>query len=430
MSSAHVTTVPGQAVHAGDEAARVAISTETIGGRLTAVDAIRGLIMVLMALDHTRDFLQDLRIDALDPETTTIPLYFTRWVTHLCATMFVFLAGASVYLAGAMRKWSDRFAQARFVAARGIFLIFLELTLVRIVSQFNWSYDGLLLQVIWAIGWSFLILAALVACRVKAHWVGLLGAAIVLGHNLLEITPLGAAQSPPIWVWLRTFLLRPGGLDVAPGVTWISAYPILPWFGVMALGYAFGRALLLERPARLRITLGLGILLCLAFVGLRASAFYGDPAPWTIRDTLLKSFLAFLNCLKYPPSLLFVLMMLGPGLLILAAFEAVEKPRVPAEAPGPIRRILITFGRVPLFYYLIHWAVIHAIANIINKYEGVAVPWNRWGPDYTDFVPDYGYGLPLVYMVWISVVAIVYWPCRWFAELRRRRRDLTWLSYF
>jgi uncharacterized membrane protein len=163
-----------------------------------------------------------------------------------------------------MRKWSDRFAQARFVAARGVFLVFLELTLVRIVSQFNWSYNGLLLQVIWAIGWSFLVLAALVAFRVKAHWVGLLGAVIVLGHNLLDITALGAAQSPAIWVWLRTFLLRPGGLVVAPDVVWISAYPILPWFGVMALGYAFGTALLRERPARLRITLGFGILLCLA----------------------------------------------------------------------------------------------------------------------------------------------------------------------
>jgi uncharacterized membrane protein len=430
MSSAQAKVLPGQTTHAGDETAPIVISAETIGGRLTAVDALRGLVMVLMALDHTRDFLQDLRIDALNPETTTIPLYFTRWVTHLCATMFVFLAGASVYLAGTLRNWSDRFAHPRFVAKRGIFLILLELTLVRIVSQFNWSYNGLLLQVIWAIGWSFLILAALVACRVKAHWVGLLGAAIVLGHNLLDITPLGAAQSPSIWVWLRTFLLRPGGLVVAPGVVWISAYPILPWFGVMALGYAFGTALLRDRPARLWITLGIGILVCLAFVGLRASAFYGDPVPWTIRDTPLKTFLAFLNCLKYPPSLLFVLMMLGPGLLILAAFEAAEKPRTHTEAPGPMRRILITFGRVPLFYYLLHWVVVHTIANIINKYEGVAVPWNRWGPDYTGFVPDYGYGLPLVFVVWISVIAIVYSPCRWFAEVRRRRRDLTWLSYF
>jgi uncharacterized membrane protein len=430
MTSAQVTDTPGQTMHTGDETAPIVVSAETIGGRLTAVDALRGLVMVLMALDHTRDFLQDLRIDALDPQTTTIPLYFTRWVTHLCATMFVFLAGASVYLAGAMRKWSDPFAQARFVAKRGIFLILLELTLVRIVTQFNWSFNGLLLQVIWAIGWSFLILAALVACRVKAHWAGFLGAVIVLAHNLLDVTSLGAAQSPSIWVWLRTFLLRPGGLIVAPGVVWISAYPILPWFGVMALGYAFGTTLLRERPARLRITLGLGVLVSLAFVGLRASALYGDPLPWTIYDTPQKSFLAFLNCLKYPPSLLFVSMMLGPGLLILAALEAAERPRAQTEAPGLIRRILITFGRVPLFYYLLHWVVIHTIANIINKYEGVAVPWNRWGPDYTDFVSDYGYGLPLVYIVWISVIAIVYWPCRWFAELRRRRRDLTWLSYF
>src|SRR5262249_52306805 len=162
-----------------------------------------------------------------------------------------------------------------------------------------------------------------------------------------DLTSLGAAQSPAIWVWLRTFLLRPGGLVVAPAVVWISAYPILPWFGVMALGYAFGSALLRERPARLGITLGLGILLCLAFIGVRRSPLFGLPLPWTILHPPQKTFFAFPNRPKYPPSLLFVLMMLGPGLLILAAFEAAENPRAQAEAPGPIRRTLITFGRVP-----------------------------------------------------------------------------------
>src|SRR5262249_43906752 len=150
--------------------------------------------------------------------------------------------------------------------------------------------------------------------RTRAQFVGFLGAVIVLGHNLLDITPAGSAQGPTIWVWLRTLLFRPGGLVVGPAVSWLSGYPILPWFGVMALGYVFGQVLVLDQPARLRLTAGLGIGLCLAFIGVRAIALYGNPVPWTIEDTPLKSVLAFLNCQKYPPSLLFVLMMLGSGL--------------------------------------------------------------------------------------------------------------------
>jgi len=428
MSSVPGADVLGERVHAGVQTAPVAVSPELIGGRLTAVDALRGLVMVLMALDHTRDFFQDQRINPLDLATTTVPLFFTRWVTHLCAPVFVFLAGASAYLAGALGKWPDRVTQARFLAVRGLFLIVLELTLVRIVMRFEWGYRDMLLLVIWAIGWSFLILAVLVACHVKALWVGCIGAAVVLGHNLLDLTPLGTAASPLVWAWLRTLLLRPGALVVAPGVTWSSGYPILPWFGVMALGYGFGGVLLREKRSRLRITFGLGITACLAFVALRAGGTYGDPVPWKIQDTPLETFLAFLDCRKYPPSLLFVLMMLGPGLLILGSFEAMESGIKSSTGPGPVRRVLISFGRVPLFFFLLHFALVHAMAIAVNAFLGNPIPWNPFGDP--PLPPGCGYGLAVVYAMWLAVLVILYWPCRWFAELRRRRRDLTWLSYF
>jgi uncharacterized membrane protein len=428
MSSVPGEVVLGQRTIAAVQTAPVDVSPESIGGRLTAVDALRGLVMVLMVLDHTRDFFQDPRINPTDPATTTVPLFFTRWVTHLCAPVFVFLAGSSAYLARALGKWADPSAQARFLAGRGLFLIVLELTLVRIVMRFEWGYRDMLLEVIWAIGWSFLILAALLACRVKTLWVGCIGAAIVLGHNLLDITPLGTAASPLAWSWLRTLLLRPGALVVAPDVTWRSAYPIVPWFGVMALGYAFGGVLLREKRSRLRITFGLGITACLAFVALRASGIYGDPAPWTIEDTPLMSVLAFLNCRKYPPSLLYVLMTLGLALLILCSFEAVERGFKGSAGPGPVRRLLITFGRVPLFFFLLHFALVHAMAIAVNACLGNPIPWNIFGDP--PLPAGYGYELGVVYAMWLTVLVILYWPCQWFSELRRRRRDLTWLSYF
>jgi uncharacterized membrane protein len=392
----------------------------TVGGRLAAVDAVRGIVMVLMVLDHTRDFYMGMRVDPTDPATSTLPLFFTRWVTHFCAPLFVFLAGASVYLMRALGKQPDRREQARFLAARGLFLVVLELTLVRLGIFFNWSFGGMLLQVIWVIGLAMVLLSILVGLGVPSRLVGVLGAGIVLGHNVLD---LAAGSAAPPW-WL--ILLRPGQITLAPGIAWISAYPLLPWFGIMALGYAFGEVLVRDRASRVRLTAALGLAATLAFVGLRALAVYGDPVPFKLQDTTAGNVMAFLNCLKYPPSLLYTLMTLGPGLLVLAGLDASEGAIARhGRRAGTVRRALVTLGRVPLFYYLLQWPVIRILVIAVNTLAGETIPWT--GPPFDLRLP--AYDLPFVYLMWAAAVAILYVPSRWFAGLRLRRKDLAWLSY-
>jgi uncharacterized membrane protein len=398
---------------------------------------LRGVIMVLMALDHTRDFFTDARINPTDLATTTITLFFTRWVTHFCAPLFIFLAGASAYLMKATGKERGPDDLARFLASRGLFLIVLELTVVRLFLFFNWTPAILFLVVFWSIGMSMIILGALLKCRVPSRWIAALGAVIVLGHNLLDLAgvPLTTSESSAAQIALVTLLLRPGVLVPVPGVSWIVGYPVLPWFGMMALGYGFGEVLVKERPTRIRITAALGIAVILAFLVLRTLGVYGDPVPFRTQETTVKTILAFLNCQKTPPSLLFVLMTLGPGLLLLAWLEATEPdPAEAGTAPAPTarasmsapRRALMTLGRVPLFYFVLQWPVIHLLANVVGELSGQRIPWFDW---YTRYPDGHGYSLPFVYLMWGLVVAILYVPSRWYAGLKRRRKDLTWLSY-
>lgn len=405
------------------------------GGRLASIDVLRGVIMVLMVLDHTRDFFTDARLNPTNLETTTTSLFFTRWVTHFCAPLFIFLAGASAYLMKVRGEAHGRGPDdlARFLASRGLFLIVLELTLVRLFLFFNWTPALLFLLVFWSIGMSMIILAALVKCRVPPRWIAALGAVIVLGHNLLDLAgvPLITSESSVAQTTLVTLLLRPGILVPVPGASWIVGYPVLPWFGIMALGYGFGEILLKERPRRIQITAALGIAAVLAFLVLRILGVYGDPVPFRLQDSTIKTVLAFLNCQKAPPSLLFVLMTLGPGLLLLALLEATEPaedeadPTVRARASAP-RRALMTLGRVPLFFYMLQWPVIHLLANVVGELSGHRIPWFDW---YTRYPDGHGYSLPFVYLMWGLVVAILYVPSRWYAGLKQRRKDLTWLSY-
>ena len=402
-----------------------------LGGRLTSVDALRGLVMVLMALDHTRDFLQDMRIDPLNPATTTVPLFFSRWITHFCAPVFVFLAGASAYLMGALGKGRSPGQLARFLISRGAFLMLLELTAVRLGLTFRWSLDGMFLQVIWAIGLSLVVLGLLIGAGLSPRWIGALGALIVLSHNLLD---LGVSPSEDIFErgrasgsLLFTFLLRPGPLPLAPGITWFEAYPLLPWLGVMALGYAFGVVLVRERRARVRITALLGLAATVAFVLLRAGAFYGDPRPFQAQGTVVQSMMAFLNCRKYPPSLLYVLMTLGPGLVVLAALDFSEgEIALRGQLAGLPRLVLVILGRVPLFFYLLQWPAIRVVTNMFRAADGQEIHW--LSSPFRNPSAD-GLSLPVVYLAWAVVVAILSIPCQWYAGLKRRRRDWKWLSY-
>jgi uncharacterized membrane protein len=403
-----------------------------ISGRLTSVDALRGLVMVVMALDHTRDFLQDMSIDATNVASTTGPLFFTRWITHFCAPLFVFLAGASAYLMQALGKKRSLGELSSFLGVRGLLLMILELTVVRLGLFSSWSLNGMFLQVIWVIGLSMMILGMLVGLHVPPRWIGLLGSLIVLGHNVLDLggepMVLGVQGQSAPRSWLFTMALRPGPIPLAQGVTWFVAYPLLPWFGIMALGYAFGEVLVRERWSRARCTAALGLMATVAFLLLRVRGEYGDPVPFQTQDAAIKTVMAFLNCQKYPPSLLFVLMTLGPGLLLLAGLDATEgEIAVHRRRAGGLRRALVTLGRVPLFYYILQWPVIRLLTRLVNKWSGEHVGW--FSPPFNS-PPGHGHGLPLVYLSWVLVVAILYLPCRCFARLKRQTSDHAWLSYW
>ena len=369
--------------------------------RLGSVDLLRGLVMVVMALDHVRDFFGSSHLDATDLQHTTLALFLTRWITHFCAPVFVLLAGTGAFLAGARGKTTTELS--RFLFTRGLWLIILEVTVVRFGWFFDFDYSRVVFQVIWAIGASMVFLSGLVFLPTAA--ITAVGVALIAGHNLLDgISParFGAFG----WLWCVLHVPR---LPVI--------YPLVPWIGVMAAGYGLGPLLLRGAAERRRLLAILGVTLALAFVLLRTVNRYGDPSPWSVQANAAFTALSFLNVTKYPPSLLFLLMTLGPAVAALAAAERVS---------GALAQVFETYGRVPLFYYVLHLYVIHALAigaAYLGHHDGRAFFTVGFA-----FPRDYGFGLPVVYLVWVAVVAMLYLPCRWFADVKQRRRE-AWLSY-
>jgi uncharacterized membrane protein len=381
--------------------------------RLDSVDLLRGLVMVIMALDHTRDYFTAARFDPTDLTRTSAALFFTRWITHFCAPVFVFLAGTGAYLSLARGK--SRRDLAWFLVTRGLWLIVLEFTVVRLAWAFNLNYSGgLFVQVIWALGVSMIALAGLIFLpRVAIAVIGLL---MVAGHNLLDsIRP--EALGPFATLWMVLHVQAP--ITLAGGYRVFIAYPLVPWIGVMALGYVFGVVLLHPEVERRRILLRLGAGLTLGFVVLRALNFYGDPRPWTAQTSGLYTLLSFVNTTKYPPSLLFLMMTLGPAIMALAWLERWR---------GAVARFFLVFGRVPLFFYILHLFLIHALALGVGALVGHPPASFMVEPFLEGMPKDWGYGLPVVYLVWAMVVLALYPVCRWFAELKARRRE-AWLSY-
>lgn len=383
--------------------------------RLDAVDLLRGLVMVIMALDHTRDFFHSgaLLFDPTDLTKTTPALFFTRWITHFCAPVFVFLAGTGAFLSLSRGKTKPQLSW--FLLTRGVWLIFLELTVVRFGWFFNLNLaDFVFVQVIWAVGWSMLALAALIYLPLWAA--AAFGVSMIAGHNLLDRV---GPESFGALGWLWRVLHVQGPIEHPSGFMFMVQYPLIPWIGVIAAGYSFGRLLLLEPARRQKILLWLGLGLTAAFVVLRAANFYGDPQPWSVQQKPLDTLLSFLNCQKYPPSLLFLLMTLGPAILLLPLLE---------QWTGPLARFFVTFGRVPLFYYLLHIPLLHLLA--------IFFAYGRYGNQVFELAagnqppPGYGYALPVVYLVWIGAVVLLLHPAsRWFAGVKERHRHSTWLSY-
>ncbi len=400
--------------------------------RIDSIDLLRGIVMVIMMLDHTRDFVHSgaFLFDPTDLTKTTTALFFTRWITHYCAPVFVFLAGTGAYLQ--FTRGKSKRELSRFLVTRGMWLIVLEFTVVRFGVFFSLDYRFLgMMQVIWVIGVSMIVLAALIYLPLKV--IAGFGIAMIALHNSLDRFKV------PGW---------PGPGSAVPGLTdklWMIAhqpfeafpilgfpspvvvviYPLIPWIGVMALGYAFGSLYQKDAQQRRRWLLILGGIATALFFALRAGNVYGDPSTWSPQKNTLFTLLSFLNTTKYPPSLLFLLVTLGPAMLALAWFETIK------TFATSLRNALVTFGRVPLFFYLLQWYTAHLIGVIAGLIAGQSVAWQFESPiDKFSHPPPtaVGFRLWVVYLCWIIGVLLLYPLCKWFAGVKARRRDW-WLSY-
>lgn len=379
--------------------------------RLESVDVLRGVIMILMAIDHTRDYFGIPGQNPTDLSSATVALFFTRWITHFCAPVFFLLTGLGSYLSLRRRSPGEL---SRFLFTRGLWLIFLEVVVLRCFAyQFNFDYRVTLLIVLWALGWAMITLAAL--SRLPTPVVTAFGVLLIVGHNLLDSVKL----ANPLWsiLYARGFVLN------TPEHTVFVAYPLIPWIGVTAVGYGLGQVYRWDAERRRAFLLRLGIASSLAFVVLRALNVYGDPSRWTEQKTAVFTVLSFLNTTKYPPSLLFLLMTLGPALIFLGLVDG--------GTPRGLRPALV-IGKVPLFYYVLHFSLIHLLAVVVCGLRYGAVHWMFESPDLEHYPfttpPGWGFSLPGVYLAWAFVVLAMYPLCRWFAALKQRRSD-AWLSY-
>jgi len=378
--------------------------------------------MVIMALDHARNYFTYLRFEPETLATTWYALFFTRWITHFCAPLFFFLAGTGAFFYGRRRTPAGL---SRFLWTRGLWLIFVEFTIVGFAWSFTVPFG--FFGVIWALGACMVIMAA--AVRMPVRWLAALSLMAVAGHNLLDgIRP--AQFGSLAWVWT---ILHVRGMATLPfGVHEFVLFQIIPWVAVMGAGYAFGTIFALEPEHRQKITRQIGWVLVLGFVFLRLTNLYGNPplgqggvsqGDWHVQPTLEKTIILFLDVEKYPPSLQFLLMTMGPSLLLLAWLD---KRMIRGAKPSWLSSALLIYGRVPMFYYILHLYVIHLLA------AGTAVvfrqPTAPWLLRAALFLGGPDGNLPFIYLMWITAVAILYWPCRWWAELKQRRKDW-WLSY-
>ena len=399
--------------------------------RIDSIDLLRGIVMVIMMLDHTRDFVHNAArdFDPTDLSRTNVALFFTRWITHFCAPTFVFLAGTSAYLQFARGKSKGELSQ--FLVTRGLWLIVLEMTIVKLGITFHFDIAFLgFLQVIWVIGVSMIVLAALI--HLPKSVVVVFGLLMIGLHNLTDSFRVDGWRGPgtpipgvgaKLWILLhQQFSGFPVLGEHSPVV--FVLYPLIPWIGVMAVGYVFGALYRVDaqRQRRRQVLLIIGSATTLLFLIIRSINRYGDPSPWLPQKSLVFTVLSFLNTTKYPPSLLFLLMTLGPAILFLALFES-------QETGGRVRNFFVTFGRVPLFFYILQWFVAHLISIALHLAFGKPTAWLFESP--LNFGPapqGIGFNLGVVYVSWIAGVLMLYPVCKWYAGVKQRRRDW-WLSY-
>jgi uncharacterized membrane protein len=400
----------------------VAAASSAPKSRIASIDLIRGAVMILMAIDHVRVY------SGVPPGGPTPAVFFTRWITHFCAPAFIFLAGTSAFFYG--RKHADL---SRLLLIRGFWLIFLELTVLRVAWTFNFDFKQYeMAGVIWVIGCCMILMAGLV--KLPAAAVGVLGVAIIGAHNLMDphigslLEGLDQNRFSGLWkIFYVGFFAGPIRFGTN-GPNLIVLYSIIPWIGVMAAGYAFGTILTLEPARRNRLCVAIGLSAVALFLVLRGFNLYGDPRPWHAgmhgRNGAppMPAWLSFLNTTKYPASLDFLLMTLGPIIAMIPLLEG---------ARGWVARQISIFGRVPFFYYVLHIPLIHALALVVSKIRfGFVSPWLYTNHPMGNPEPPEGYvwSLPLLYLIWAITILLLYFPCRWFAEIKATRSN-RWLKY-
>jgi uncharacterized membrane protein len=387
--------------------------------RLTSIDMLRGLVIIIMAIDHTRDFFSTaMSIDPMSDPNVGLPLALTRWITHFCAPVFVFLSGTSAGLMVARKSPADL---GKFLLTRGLWLILVEIFVISTATSF--SPGGIeqlggktlaFMQVIWAIGASMVVLAGLQFAGRKVCLA--LGAIIVLGHNTLDghwPSSQGILDtSAPLWAALHVSMSKVGG-----PFHFLFLYPLLPWLGVMLLG--FGAASLFERApdARKRALLAWGVGITASFIVLRFIDGYGDVNHWQSQERGVATLIDFLNTSKYPPSLLFLAMTLGPAAIFCAYAERMR---------GVVKDSLVMFGRVPFAFYVAHFYLLHLLSLLLGALQGIPVAQLLTFPPF--YPPGYGVSLPVVYAVWALVIALLYPFCRWVADVKARS-GAWYLSY-
>jgi uncharacterized membrane protein len=391
-------------------------------GRLQSLDALRGTVMIIMAIDHIRDFFDrySMSNSPTDLSQTTVVMFLTRWVTHFCMPVFMFCAGAGAFL------WWNRGQKTRgqlswFLATRAVWFVILEVVVMNFAYSFNFSPTRLtLLLVLYIFGACMLLMAALV--HLPLRWLGCVSIAIIALHNLLD--PYPASHFGKFgWAW---HILHQPGVITLGGRPFLIVYPLLPWIGVMGAGFCFAQLFSLDDAVRRRTTIRLGVALTAAFLVIRAINIYGDPSHWSTQKSVVFTVLSFLDCTKYPASLDYVLMTIGPSLLLLAWYDRIQFSNV-----NP----LLVFGRVPLFYFVLHFYAIHILLGIASylRYGSRAFGFifnsmPAMGGPGEKYPPDFGYPLWVTYAVWIGLVAALYPLCRWFARYKANHRTW-WLSY-
>jgi uncharacterized membrane protein len=384
--------------------------------RIESIDITRGLVMVIMALDHVRDFMHTTSMshDPVNLQTTTPLLFMTRWVTHLCAPAFVFLSGISVYLS--LKRTNNTQEARKFLLTRGFWLIFLEFTVINFALWFDIHFRFVILEVIGAIGISFIILSFML--KVPSRIIGLIGIVIIFGHNLLQ--GISISQNPAA-IFFSSVLFRPALMPITSGLSFFTAYPVIPWLGIMLAGFACGEFFELSPEKRKIVFLKLGGTALSLFIIIRLLNFYGDPAKWTEQKSSVFTLLSFLNTTKYPPSLLFTLLFTGLVFLFLSIFE---------KAGNRFTGILSVFGKVPLFYFIVHLYIIHAVMFVMLYIQGFSTNDFLFGM-FNNGRPKTGGGVELyiVYLIWIGVVLLLYPACKWYSDYKEKHRENKFLRY-